>query len=100
MRLYNAGTRGPPKYPIDGSYCIDGTYCIVSFMRVSLENQVALVVGASSASVAESGGAAGRRGARVMHPRAGKRLRGVQSELARDGVAISIAPQTHPRSRK
>jgi serine 3-dehydrogenase len=87
LHFYVAHPRGPPEY------LIDGTYCIVSFMRVSLENQVALVVGASSGIGRETAMLLARRGARVMaSARREERLRGLQSELARDGIAISIAP--------
>jgi len=62
-------------------------------MPVSLKNQVALVVGASSGIGRETAILFAREGARVMaSARREDRLRGLQEELAKQRLAIEIFP--------
>ena len=62
-------------------------------MPVSVKNQVALVVGASSGIGRETAVLFAREGARVMaSARREDRLRGLQEELARQRLAIEIFP--------
>ena len=62
-------------------------------MPVSLKNQVALVVGASSGIGRETAVLFAREGARVMaSARREDRLRGLQEELAKQRLAIEIFP--------
>jgi NADP-dependent 3-hydroxy acid dehydrogenase YdfG len=62
-------------------------------MRVSLENQVALVLGASSGIGRETAKLLAKRGARVMaSARRGDRLLELQKELSGDGATIAVSP--------
>ena len=62
-------------------------------MPVSLKNQVVLVLGASSGIGRETAVLFAREGARVTaSARREERLRGLQDELAREGIPIDIFP--------
>jgi NADP-dependent 3-hydroxy acid dehydrogenase YdfG len=62
-------------------------------MPVSLKDQIVLVVGASSGIGRETATLFAREGCRVVaSARRGDRLRGLQVELAKEGLAIDISP--------